>query len=84
MDKIMTMEEVVDILVVFDVISKQVGACLLEANSGYSYENILTQEDNEPTQFLQSLLCLINLKVAWWDEEDECGYVVKPLAEVTG
>lgn len=39
MDKIMTMEEIVDILVVFDVISKQVGACLLEANSGYSYEN---------------------------------------------
>lgn len=35
MDKIMTMEEIVDILVVFDVISKQVGACMLEANSGY-------------------------------------------------
>ena len=57
------MEKVIEKLVEKGIISKEVGVVMIIANKGLDAENILTNEDLEPTEFVKELAALANCEI---------------------
>ena len=63
------LDKILDYLVKKDVLSKEVAELALNTNSGYAYENILTNENSEPTEFLKELVKLTGKKLIIKDDK---------------
>lgn len=68
--------EVVDYLVEEGIISEEVGEIALKSDTGMSYENILTNESSEPTEFLEGLVKLTGYTIEV-DDTDGSFYLKK-------
>lgn len=74
----MTIDKVIAFLVDEKIISKRVGKIALNSNDGYAYENILTDDNGEPTEFLQELIFLTGHKITV-DENNEVVFILSEI-----
>lgn len=68
-------KEIIDIIVDKGLITEKVGDLMLSSDSGQHYDNILTDDNAEPTEFFVNLMKISNIEFVQTIDSDSLGII---------